>query len=321
MDFLDPQNVLPLLVALAVFATIVTLTMPMLSGDKLGNRMKSVALERAELRARERAAMTQRAQGSLREKQNSRAQAIAEKLDLRAKLADGNTAVTLRQAGLRGQNALNVFLVARAVLPFMLGALAILYVFGLGLLAEHPLVMRVGACFFAVVVGFYLPAIYIKNKAQKRQASLKKAWPDALDLTLICVESGMSVEAAFRRVSEEIGMQSVELAEELTLTTAELSFLPERRQAYENLVQRTGVEAVKNVVQALVQAEKYGTPVGQALRVLAQESREERMVAAEKKAHALPPKLTVPMIVFFVPVLFIVIMGPPIMLAIDAFPS
>ena len=129
----------------------------------------------------------------------------------------------------------------------------------------------------------------------------------------------MSIEAAFRRVSEEIGVQSVELAEELVLTCAELSYLPERRMAYNNLVDRTGLPAVKSVVQALNQAEKYGTPIGTALRVLAQESRLERMNAAEKKAHALPPKLTVPMILFFVPVLFIVVLGPPIMMASDAF--
>jgi tight adherence protein C len=127
---------------------------------------------------------------------------------------------------------------------------------------------------------------------------------------LICVESGMSVEAAFRKVADEIGIQSVELAEELMLTNAELSFLPERRQAYDNLAMRTGVDQVKSVSQALIQAERYGTPVSQALRTLSQESRDLRMLEAEKKAAALPPKLTVPMIVFFLPVLFIVILGP-----------
>ena len=317
---MDLELLLPILVAVAVFATIVTLVMPMLATDKLGNRMKSVALERSEIRARERAAMKDRAQrGTLREKKNSRAERIAEKLDLRAKLTDGETARKMRQAGMRGQNAMNVFLVAKLIAPLGLGVFAAVYVFGLGLLAEHGLMVQIGACAIAAALGFYLPDIYVSNISSKRHKSIMQAWPDALDLTLICVESGMSIEAAFRKVSEEIGMQSVALAEELTLTCAELSFLPERRQAYENLVERTGVEAVKNVIQALVQAEKYGTPVGQALRVLAQESRDDRMTAAEKKAHALPPKLTVPMIVFFVPVLFIVIMGPPIMQAVDAF--
>ena len=159
-------------------------------------------------------------------------------------------------------------------------------------------------------VGFYAPILYVSNVVTKRQQSIRRAWPDALDLLLICVESGMSAEAAFRKVSEEIGAQSVELAEELTLTTAELSYLPERRQAYENLGARTGLEAVKSVMTSLIQAERYGTPLGHALRVLAQENRDQRMNEAEKKAAALPPKLTVPMILFFLPVLFGVILGP-----------
>ena len=156
----------------------------------------------------------------------------------------------------------------------------------------------------------YSPNLFLKNKIQRRQLSIKRAFPDALDLLLICVESGMSIEAAFRKVSEEIGTQSIALAEEFTLTTAELSYLPDRRQAYENLVQRTGLDGVKAVGIALQQSERYGTPLGTTLRVLAQENRDMRMSEAEKKAAGLPPKLTVPMIVFFLPVLFVVILGP-----------
>ena len=129
-------------------------------------------------------------------------------------------------------------------------------------------------------------------------------------MLLICIESGMSIEAAFRKVSEEIGSQSVALAEELTLTTAELSYLQDRKQAYDNLSRRTGLEGVKSVCLALQQAERYGTPLGTAMRVMAQENRDMRMAEAEKKAAALPPKLTVPMILFFLPVLFVVILGP-----------
>eukprot|EP01037_Dinobryon_pediforme_P032619 gene32619-37653_t len=163
---------------------------------------------------------------------------------------------------------------------------------------------------FAAAFGLYLPNLYISNAISKRQLSIRRAWPDALDLLLICVESGMAIEPAFRRVSEEIGSQSVELAEEMSLTTAEMSFLSDRRKAYENLSNRTGFAGVKSVMTALIQAERYGTPVGTALRTLAQENRDMRMQEAEKKAAALPPQLTVPMIVFFLPVLFVVIMGP-----------
>jgi tight adherence protein C len=153
----------------------------------------------------------------------------------------------------------------------------------------------------------------------KRQKSIKRAWPDALDLMLICVESGISVEAGMRRVSEELAEQSPELAEEMVLTNAELSFLQDRRTALDNLAIRTQLENVKSVTQALIQAERYGTPVAQALRVLAQEGRDDRMNDAEKKAAALPPKLTVPMIVFFLPVLIAVILGPAILQVMDRF--
>jgi tight adherence protein C len=152
--------------------------------------------------------------------------------------------------------------------------------------------------------------LFLKNAIAKRQLSLKRAFPDALDLLLICVESGMSIEAAFRKVSAEIGSQSIALAEEFTLTTAELSYLQDRKVAYQNLANRTGLDGVKSVSLALQQAERYGTPLGTTLRVMAQENRDMRMAEAEKKAAALPPKLTVPMIVFFLPVLFVVILGP-----------
>ena len=152
--------------------------------------------------------------------------------------------------------------------------------------------------------------MFIQNLVQRRQTSIKNAFPDALDMLLICVQSGMSVEAAFQKVSGEVGSQSLELAEELSLTTAELSYLQDRRQAFENLGKRTGIPGIKAVATALIQAERYGTPVGQALRVMARENRDMRMAEAEKKAAALPPKLTVPMIIFFLPVLFVVILGP-----------
>jgi tight adherence protein C len=165
-------------------------------------------------------------------------------------------------------------------------------------------------CIAAAYIGMHLPLMLLKNKIQRRQLSIKRAFPDTIDLLLICVESGMSIEAAFRKVSEEVGTQSVALAEELTLTTAELSYLPDRRQAYENLAKRTDLEGVKSVCMALQQAERYGTPLANMLRVMAQENRDMRMSEAEKKAAGLPPKLTVPMILFFLPVLFIVILGP-----------
>jgi tight adherence protein C len=175
---------------------------------------------------------------------------------------------------------------------------------------DQPPLLKVAAAIFAAYFGMHIPYLFLKNRIQNRQLQIRRAFPDALDLLLICVESGMSIEASFKRVSEEIGSQSIALAEELTLTTAELSYLQERRQAYENLAKRTDLDGVKSVCVALQQAERYGTPMAQTLRVMAQENRDMRMSEAEKKAAALPPKLTVPMILFFLPVLFVVILGP-----------
>lgn len=310
----DPQFLIAMLITVAVFAAIVTVVMPVLSTSVLKSRMKSVAIEREAIRSRERARLATEndRRNSLRHQQKQGIRDFVERLDLKKALADEKTIAALRTAGFRGQNPLNIFLFLRFVLPFGAMTLAAFYVFVLGNLPDHSFFVRIFVCILAGYAGFYAPNLYVSNKAAKRKQSIRRAWPDALDLMLICVESGMSVEAAFRKVADEIGIQSVELAEELMLTNAELSFLPERRQAYDNLASRTGVDQVKSVSQALIQAERYGTPVSQALRTLSQESRDLRMLEAEKKAAALPPKLTVPMIVFFLPVLFIVIISPAI---------
>lgn len=313
----EPSFIFALLVGVAVFATIFTVMMPMIGGSGLESRMKNVAIERDSIRARERARLAmdsdkrRRGGGSLKQQsQKAGIRALVERLDLKKALADEKTINSLRNAGYRGQNPLTMFLFLRFVLPFVAFIGAVIYVFGLGKLADHSTPMRVLVCIVVAYVGFYSPNLYISNRSNKRKFSIQRAWPDALDLMLICVESGMSVEAAFRKVAEEIGTASAELAEELVLTNAELSFLQERRQAYENLAIRTGLDSVRSVMQALTQAEKYGTPVATALRVLSAESREMRLNEAEKKAAALPPKLTVPMILFFLPVLFVVILGP-----------
>jgi tight adherence protein C len=201
------------------------------------------------------------------------------------------------------------YLFFRMVLPAVMLVIAPFYVFVV-LDIDQPAGVKVMICLAATYFGMYLPSLFVKNKIARRQLSIKRAFPDSLDLLLICVESGMSIEAGFRKVAQEIGSQSIPLAEELTLTTAELSYLQDRRKAYENLAKRTNLEGVKSVCMALQQAERYGTPMSQTLRVMAQENRDMRMSEAEKKAAGLPPKLTVPMILFFLPVLFIVILGP-----------
>lgn len=314
---LDRQFMLAVFAAVAVAATIIAVALPTMSKSELQGRMKAVAIERDKIRARERARLAKSggakaANGGPSLRGNSPKQYmldVVDRLDLRRVLMDDATVNKLRMAGFRGQSPIIGFLFARFVLPFVFGLFGIIYFFGLGVGSQQP-GMKVSFVIGCVILGLYAPNFYINNLTQKRQQSIRRAWPDALDLLLICVESGMSVEPAFKRVADEIGTQSIALAEELTLTVAELSFLQERRQAYENLGTRTGLDGVKAVTTALIQAEKYGTPLGQTLRVLAQENRDMRMAEAEKKAAALPPKLTVPMIVFFLPVLFAVIMGP-----------
>ncbi|MEO1700760.1 MAG: type II secretion system F family protein [Pseudomonadota bacterium] len=310
-----PQFLFAVLTAISVFATVFTLLAPMLGGNELKTRMKSVAIERDEIRAKERARLAsekQSARGALRmdKAEKNGITGIVDRLDLKKALADDATVAKLRSAGFRGQQPLNLFLFARFVLPFVFFGLGALYVYGLGNFKDQTPMARFAICLMVAYAGFYAPNLYVGNLANKRKHSIKKAWPDGLDLLLICVESGMSIEAAFRKVAAEIGINSIPLAEELVLVGAELSYLSERRQAYDNLAQRTGLETVQAVSQALIQAERYGTPVGHALRVLANESRDQRMNEAEKKAAALPPKLTVPMILFFLPVLFGVILGP-----------
>ncbi|CAI9413823.1 hypothetical protein ANOBCDAF_03045 [Pleomorphomonas sp. T1.2MG-36] len=308
----DPVALMAILVSLAIFATIVSLALPLLSSDRLPARMRAVADEREKIRQRERARLAEEGRGSLRSKESRvYMRSLVERLSLRKALLDEKGEEKLKQAGFRSEAATTTFLFARFVLPFGFLILAIFYVFVI-LKIDRPLPFKLGICLVIAYVGFYLPIIFVSNALQKRQQSIKRAFPDSLDLLLICVESGMSIEHAFRRVSEEIGSQSLALAEELSLTTAELSFLPDRRQAYENLANRTGLDGVKAVCLALIQSERYGTPLGQTLRVLSQENRDMRMNEAEKKAAALPPKLTVPMIVFFLPVLFAVIMAPAI---------
>jgi tight adherence protein C len=308
-QLLDPQVLTMVCAAVAAGATVITLAMPLLVSDTLNKRMKAVALEREKIRQRERERMAQGSKVSLRQSPRQYMKTIVDNLDLNKWLGQEHARTMLLQAGYRGQAPYVTYLFFRMAMPVIMLLAAAFYIFVV-LNLDYPAMMKVAMCIGAAYFGMYVPSLFLKNKITRRQLSIKRAFPDALDLLLICVESGMSVEAAFRKVSEEIGSQSVALAEEFTLTTAELSYLPDRRQAYENLAQRTGIEGVRAVCLALQQSERYGTPLGQTMRVLAQENRDMRMSEAEKKAAGLPPKLTVPMIVFFLPVLFIVILGP-----------
>jgi tight adherence protein C len=295
--------------AVGAVATVITIAMPLLATDTLGKRMKSVAFEREKLRQRERERMARGEKVSLRQSPKQYMQRVVEQFNLKKWVGQEEARALLVQAGYRGQAPYITYLFFRMVMPTAMFFISLFYVFVVLKIDQTP-VIKVGMCLAATYFGMYLPSLFVKNKIARRQLSIRRAFPDSLDLLLICVESGMSIEAGFKKVATEIGSQSIPLAEELTLTTAELSYLQDRRQAYENLAKRTNLDGVKSVCMALQQAEKYGTPMSQTLRVMAQENRDIRMSEAEKKAAGLPPKLTVPMILFFLPVLFIVILGP-----------
>jgi tight adherence protein C len=308
-QFLDLQFLTMVFAAIGAGATVLTLAMPFVVTDTLDKRMKAVALEREKIRQRERERLAQGNKATLRQSPKQYMKKVVDDFNLSKWVGQEEARKMLVQAGFRGQAPYVTYLFFRMTMPVVMLVASLFYIF-IVLNLDYPPLMKIGMSIGAAYFGMHSPNLFLKNKIQRRQMSIKRAFPDALDLLLICIESGMSVEASFRKVSDEVGTQSVALAEEFTLTTAELSYLPDRRAAYENLAQRTGLEGVKAVCLALQQAERYGTPLGTTMRVLAQENRDMRMAEAEKKAAGLPPKLTVPMIVFFLPVLFVVILGP-----------
>ncbi|HYD64562.1 type II secretion system F family protein [Azospirillum sp.] len=305
----DPASMIVLVASLSAFLTVMALILPYVRSDPLAGRLKTVSRHRHALRAQQMEALQRKSR--LRRDRPSPLKTLVERLKLRDLFAGEDLRTRLVQANWRGPNAVALFVTARALAPLAFAGVAGFLLFGSNTFTLKPQV-KVAITFGAVVVGVYLPNLLMSNAIQKRQQTFAEALPDALDLLLICVEAGLSIEAAFGRVAQEIGASSPALAQELELTTAELAYLPERRQALENLALRTGLPAVKAVTTTLIQAEKYGTPLASALRTAAQESRDRRMAAAEKKAGSLPARLTVPMIVFFLPVLFVVILGPAI---------
>jgi tight adherence protein C len=306
----NAQFLTALTAAIAVFSAIIIVAWPYLQRDQISSRLAQVASEKENIRIRERARLNKEpARVSLTAEPGKLFKEIVDRLNLAKQMDSGSIQMMLKQAGYRGKGPVIAFLAIRVIAPIVLFLISAIYVF-LILKIEKPLLFKTGICLGATGLGYYLPTILIKNKIAKRQLVIKRAWPDALDLMLICVECGMGIDSCFRKVSEEIGVQCPELAEEMALTTAELSYLQDRRKAFENLGSRTGLEGVKAVVTSLIQSEKYGTGLAQALRVLSQESRDMRMAEAEKKAAGLPPKLTVPMMVFFLPSLFAAILSP-----------
>jgi tight adherence protein C len=301
-------TILAALCGMGAVAVVVLIWTALIESDPLPARLKSVTDRRNQLRDEERSKKMSRRAGLDRVDMMKQ---IVQKL----KLAQGKRLDELRlklaRAGYRSRDTMFVFLFFKLAAPIGFACGGFFFIFVLQVF-KIKAVLGLLVVIVCGIFGFMLPDILIKNRSQKREAILRKALPDALDLLVICAEAGLSLDASLERVSREIGPSFPELGEEIGLASVELSFLPERAKALQNLADRVPLPGVVSLANTLIQTEKYGTPLAQALRVLSTEMREERIMAAEAKAAKLPATLTVPMILFILPPLFVVLIGPAI---------
>jgi tight adherence protein C len=288
--------------------------------DPMAKRVKTLNARREELKSgiitqksRKRQSLVQRTETTDKVKDTLRGMKVLQESQLKI------IQQKLAQAGYRNKEYAVFVIFARMVLPVVLGFIGVVVLYWTDTFPDWGSFKRFMAFAALVIAGYKGPELYLKNKAGKRTAEIRKGLPDALDLLVICAEAGLTVDAAFNRVAKELGRAYPELGEEFALTAIELSFLTERRQAFENLAYRVDLDAVRGVVTTMIQTERYGTPLASALRVLSAEFRNERMMRAEEKAARLPAIMTVPLILFILPVLFIVILGPAACSISDAF--
>jgi tight adherence protein C len=320
--FLDnPAKIVPAILGILAFVTVIGIALPWLEPDIFASRLKIINQRRGELSQQRKKRLEQR-RPSLRVAVASNRvnvmRAIIDKLRLNNIMEQPALKKKLVRAGKRSQQALITYTFLRIALPFGFCGFTALLVFGSANVHIAP-AFKVLIATGAFLFGLLLPDILVQNSITRRKKDIERKFPDALDLMVICIESGVSLEAAFTRIADEMAIDAPALAEEVAITTAELAFLSDRRQAFTNFAERTGIQSVKSLVTSLIQSEKYGTPLGVALRVVSQESREARMARAEEKAASLPAKLTVPMVTFFLPVLFMVLIGPTIIQIMHAF--
>lgn len=319
LNFFSPdllrEDVITLFVALSAFLIIMTVWRTMLVRNPMAARLK--ALEARRLGLRDQLLNPRRRGTELRAEHVNLMRRVIDKLSLMRGGVTGTATLKLEQAGWRSRDALIAYLFLKLVLPIAAGLFALVMISFLNVYDLQPLA-RVFASLTVVLLFAYLPDLVIKNATDKRRAKLTKAIPDGLDLMVICTEAGLSLDATLARVSRELGESFPELGDELSLTSVELGFLPERAKALEGLARRTGLASIRGLVSTLVQTEKYGTPLSNSLRVLASEFRNERMLRAEAKAAKLPATLTVPMVLFIMPALFVVLLGPAVIRTIDS---
>ncbi|ODS98831.1 MAG: pilus assembly protein TadC [Erythrobacter sp. SCN 62-14] len=307
----DVMLVGTVLAGLAAFAAVLAIYAAVTIKDPMAKRVKALEGRREELKAGIVTASAKK-RGSLR-RGTQATEKVRARLDQMKVLQQSQLELVqqkLAHAGYRNKE-LAVFVIgARAVLPIVLGGLSALLIWGIDYFPDWGDFQRFGLFATSVLLGYKGPELYLSNKATKRTTEVQKGLPDALDLLVICAEAGLTVDAAFNRVAKELGRAYPELGDEFALTAIELSFLNERKHAFNNLAYRVNLEAIKGVVTTMIQTEKYGTPLASALRVLSAEFRNERMMRAEEKAARLPAIMTIPLILFILPCLFVVILGP-----------
>ncbi|WP_390881103.1 MULTISPECIES: type II secretion system F family protein [Sphingopyxis] len=300
-----------MLAAVGVFAVAMAIYGAVTVRNPMTKRVKALNERREQLKAGITASTTKRRAKLVRKNQTAdRMRTFLGKLQVLQEEQIKEVQQKLAQAGIRSKDLAVAVIFGRLVLPIVFGGLAAFLIYGLEMWPELSSMKRSGATMAALILGYKAPDLFVDNKRQKRTDAIRKGLPDALDLLVICAEAGLTVDAAFSRVAKELGRAYPELGEEFALTSIELGFLTERRQAFENLAYRVNLDSVKGVVTTMIQTEKYGTPLASALRVLSAEFRNERMMRAEEKAARLPAIMTVPLILFILPCLFIVILGP-----------
>ncbi|WP_267395223.1 MULTISPECIES: type II secretion system F family protein [unclassified Sphingomonas] len=316
IDVLWVATILSGVAAFAVMFAIYTVTTVR---DPMTKRVKALNDRREQLKAGITASTKRRAKLVQRNDTTDRMRNLLSSLkvlqDSQLKVAQ----VKLMQAGIRSKDWAVAVIFGRLVLPIVLGGFMVFVVYGTEFVATYSPLKKYGIVAITFILAYKAPDIFLKNKITKRSNAIRKGLPDALDLLVICAEAGLTVDAAFHRVAKELGRAYPELGDEFTLTAIELGFLSERRQAFENLATRVDLDAVRGVVTTMIQTEKYGTPLASALRVLSAEFRNERMMRAEEKAARLPAIMTVPLILFILPTLFVVILGPAACSISDAF--
>ena len=307
----DVLWVATILAAIATLAMLVAIYAATTVRDPMAKRVKALNDRREQLKAGITASTSKR-RAKLQQK-NETTDKMRSFLSSLKVLQDSQLKATqkkLVQAGIRSKDTAVAVIFARMMMPIFLGGGVVLWVYGFGGLADWTPWKRTGVVIAALIFSYKAADLWLNNQVGKRSNAIRKGLPDALDLLVICAEAGLTVDAAFHRVARELGRAYPELGDEYALTAIELGFLTDRRQAFENLANRVNLDAIKGVVTTMIQTEKYGTPLASALRVLAAEFRHERMMRAEAKAARLPAIMTVPLICFILPVLFIVILGP-----------